>query len=58
MINSERFKIIIISYKHFIYGIANFVQSESSLKESKLGLYIGVWAEPSRLSRFMSSLFN
>ena len=29
-----------------------------SLKGSILGLYMGVWAEPDRLSRFMSSFFN
>ena len=31
---------------------------KSVLKGTKLGLYMGVWAEPSRLSRFMSSLFK
>ena len=30
----------------------------SIFKGSILGLYMGVWAEPYRLSRFMSSLFN
>ena len=30
----------------------------STLKGSILGLYMGVWAEPHRISPFMNSLFN
>ena len=45
---------LVRNYEMFPNGF-NFLQK---LKGSILGLYMGVWAEPYRLSPFMSSLFN